>query len=204
MSESEIDTGWIGRRIGKMRAERGWTLATLAARVDLSTTQLSRIESAARQPSIGTLIELARAFGVTLSELVEGEETSNHHLTRRADRVSRQIAGGEASTLSGRYPGLDALVLTLERGKSIPEARHTGEEFLCVLTGTVDLTIDTDTLAALTAGDTVHFPAHLPHTVTNTGKQTAEVLIVATHPPTVTLAAPTADEHPHATKDQPL
>ncbi|MFJ4655807.1 helix-turn-helix domain-containing protein [Nocardia sp. NPDC088792] len=204
MPESEIDTGWIGRRIGKLRSERGWTLAALAARVDLSTTQLSRIESAARQPSIGTLIELARAFGVTLSELVDGEETSRYHLTRNADRITRHIAGGEASTLSGRYPGLDALLLTLQRGSSIPEARHAGEEFLCVLTGTVDLTIDTEKLVSLTAGDTVHFPADLPHIVSNTGEETAEVLIVATHTPTANLPAPGPDKQPHATQGQPL
>ncbi|MFI1919901.1 helix-turn-helix domain-containing protein [Nocardia sp. NPDC020380] len=204
MSESEIDTGWIGRRIAKLRAERGWTLAALAARVELSTTQLSRIESAARQPSIGTLIELARAFGVTLSELVDGEETSRYHLTRSKDRTTREIAGGQASTLSGRYPGLDALLLTLERGASIPEARHAGEELLCVLTGTVDLTIDTEKLTALTAGDTVHFPADLPHIVSNTGEDTAEVLIVATHTPTAALPALGAGEAPHAAQGQPL
>ncbi|MFI9504979.1 helix-turn-helix domain-containing protein [Nocardia sp. NPDC052566] len=180
MTEREIDAGWIGKRIARLRVERGWTQGALAARVDLSTTQLSRIESAARQPSLGTLIELARTFGVTLSELVEDEATTAYHLSRRSERVSREIAGGKLSTLSGHFPGLEAVQLTLDRGSSTPEAQHTGEEFLCVLAGAVDVTVQTDTLA-LSLGDALQFPARLSHVIRNTGEETAEVLIVSTH-----------------------
>ncbi|MFI1919897.1 helix-turn-helix domain-containing protein [Nocardia sp. NPDC020380] len=181
MPEREIDAGWIGRRIAQLRSERGWTLATLADRVDLSTTQLSRIESSARQPSLGTLIELARTFGVTLSELVEDEAPTVYHLTRRTDLVPRQIAGGELSTLSGRFPGIEAMHLALRRGSSTPEAQHAGEEFLCVLAGNVDVTLNTDTLD-LDRGDALQFPARLPHVISNTGDDTAEILIISTHP----------------------
>ncbi|MFJ4655812.1 helix-turn-helix domain-containing protein [Nocardia sp. NPDC088792] len=180
MPEREIDAGWIGRRIAQLRGERGWTLAALAGRVDLSTTQLSRIESSARQPSLGTLIELARTFGVTLSELVEDETTTVYHLTRRADLVPRQIAGGELSTLSGHFPGIEALHLALQCGSATPEAQHSGEEFLCVLAGTVGVTLNTDTLD-LDRGDALQFPARLPHVISNTGEETAEVLIISTH-----------------------
>lgn len=182
MSEREIAAGWIGRRISRLRRGRGWTLAVLAARVDLSTTQLSRIESAVRQPSLGTLIELSRAFGVTLSELVDDEPATTYHLTRRAERTPRQIAGAEITPLSGHFPGLEALHLTLPPHSSAPEARHTGEEWLYILSGAVDVAVHTDTFP-LGPGDALHFPAAIPHSVHNTGGDTAELLVVYTRTP---------------------
>lgn len=178
-------------------------MANLAGRIDLSTTQLSRIESGGRQPSLGTLIELARTFGVTLSELVEDEPTTAYHLVRGGERVSRQIAGGNLSTLSGYFPGLEALLLTLDPHSSAPEARHAGEEWLYVLSGTVDFTVHTDTLA-LSRGDALHFPARLPHSIRNTGGEPAEMLLVCTHTPSANLQPSGTEEAngPRAVKSE--
>ncbi len=181
MSEGQDDVSWIGRRIAQLRSERGWTLATLGGKVDLSTTQLSRIESGARHPSVGTLIEIARAFGVTLSELVAEDRAAPFHLARAGERTSHETANGRLTPLSGDYPGINAVHLTIPVASEAPQARHAGEEWLYVLTGSIDIVI-ADTTTSLERGDAVHFPSRTPHSVRNVGAEPAEALIVSAHP----------------------
>ena len=174
------DHRWIGRRIAQLRRERGWTLAALADRVGLSSTQLSRIESGTRQSSVGTLIEIARAFGVSLSELVADEQPPPFHLVRATERQPRDTANGTLVPLSGRYRGLEAVHLTIPASTRAPqEARHSGEEWLYVLVGTLEIAIGTTTLD-LTSGDAVHFPSQSPHGVRNIGTRPAEILLLST------------------------
>ncbi|WP_273734572.1 helix-turn-helix domain-containing protein [Mycolicibacterium septicum] len=172
------DDSWIGRRVGEYRRDRNWTLAALAEKVGLSTTQLSRIESGTRQPSVGTLIQIAHAFGVSLSRLVDEQYTAPYHLSRAADRAARPGAKG-LTLLSGDFPGLQAVHLTVPTSAEAPDAHHSGEEWVYVLAGTVDIRIGTDTIT-LATGDAIHFPSHTTHRVHNPGDAPAEILLVAT------------------------
>lgn len=173
------DDCWIGRRVGEYRRDRNWTLATLADKVGLSTTQLSRIESGNRQPSVGTLIEIAHAFGVSLSRLVDEQFAAPYHLTRATDRVARPGTNGILAMLSGDFPGLQAVHLVVPTSSNAPDARHSGEEWLYVLTGAIDIQIGSDNVS-LTAGDAIHFPSRTTHRVHNPGDNPAEILLVAT------------------------
>lgn len=179
VAELELhDDSWIGRRVGEYRRDRNWTLATLAEKVGLSTTQLSRIESGTRQPSVGTLIQIAHAFGVSLSRLVDEQYTAPYHLSRAGERVARAGAKG-LTLLSGDFPGLQAVHLTVPTSSDAPDARHSGEEWVYVLTGTVEIRIGTDAIT-LATGDAIHFPSHTTHRVHNPGDVPAEILLVAT------------------------
>jgi len=179
VSDTEDDHSWIGRRIAELRRARGWTLSVLGSKVGLSSTQLSRIESSTRQPSVGTLIEIAQVFGVSLSELVADEQPSPFHLVRQAERKPRETANGTLALLSGTYPGLQAVHLTIPASAEAPQARHPGEEWLYVITGRIEVVIDTTT-RTLEPGDAVHFPSRSPHSVRNIGDQSAEALLIST------------------------
>lgn len=168
------DDTWIGKRVGQYRRDRNWTLATLADKVGLSTTQLSRIESGSRQPSVGTLIEIAHAFGVSLSRLVDDQYTAPYHIARAADPGANGLV-----LLSGDFPGLQAVHLEIPATSQAPEARHSGEEWLYVLTGTVEIRIGTDNIA-LEVGDAIHFPSQATHQVHNPGSVPAHILLVST------------------------
>ncbi|MBY6537914.1 helix-turn-helix transcriptional regulator [Rhodococcus sp. BP-349] len=181
MSAHPTDENWIGRRVARLRRERGWTLAVLGSRVGLSTTQLSRIESGGRQSSVGTLIELARAFGLTLSELVAEEPSGRFHVVRTSEHVPRDTVNGAMTTLSGDYPGLAAVLLTIPPTSHAPEARHDGEEWLYLLQGSVEVTVG-DEGVPLEPGDALHFSSSTTHTVRSVGDAPARVLLVSTNP----------------------
>jgi transcriptional regulator with XRE-family HTH domain len=66
----------MGQRIARLRRERGWTQETLAERSGVARPTIARLEIArgrSRQPSLPTLVRLARAFDITLDELVRGK-----------------------------------------------------------------------------------------------------------------------------------
>ena len=56
----------IGRRIKELRIEKQISQETLAEKVDLSTTYISRIETAERQASLKSLVLIAETFEVTI------------------------------------------------------------------------------------------------------------------------------------------
>lgn len=61
-----------GRRIRELRDARGMNQETLAGLAKLGRISLSRIENGKAEPGLRTLVNLARALDVTVSELLEG------------------------------------------------------------------------------------------------------------------------------------
>lgn len=60
----------VGRRISQLRQERRMALKILGQRTDLPQALLSQIERAETPPSLSDLFRIARAFDITLSELL--------------------------------------------------------------------------------------------------------------------------------------
>ena len=63
-----------GKRIQKLRRERGMTQAQLAERIGISADNLGRIERGLQGVSIDLLIELARFFAVSMDYIALGHE----------------------------------------------------------------------------------------------------------------------------------
>lgn len=62
----------IGARVRKLREDKGWSMDELCLECDMEKTQLHRIETGKYNSTISTLNVIAKALGVTLSELVKG------------------------------------------------------------------------------------------------------------------------------------
>jgi len=59
----------LGRKIFDFRAEKGWSQQTLAGEADLSLRYLAGVERAEENPSLETIIAIARALDVDVGEL---------------------------------------------------------------------------------------------------------------------------------------
>jgi transcriptional regulator with XRE-family HTH domain len=66
---TEDTLGTLARTVRAAREAKRWTLRALATRSGLSKGMLLQIENARTNPSIGTLIRIANAFGVGVWEL---------------------------------------------------------------------------------------------------------------------------------------
>jgi transcriptional regulator with XRE-family HTH domain len=161
------------------RLRRNLTLAQLSELSGVSVGHLSRLENGSRTPTVRLLLQLARALGVSIGELVgETSEQSIVHISRSVDR--RTIEADDTSLQSLSDPSLRALQaveLSLHPGRIGEPATHAGEEWIYVLSGAIELDLN-GSVCALGADDAVHFRADVPHSLRNPHAEGAKVLIV--------------------------
>lgn len=72
-----VDFGAVGARIRACRLEAGMSQERLAELSDLSTPYVSHIERGAKGPSLGALIRLSAALGVTIDYLLAGNQPAD-------------------------------------------------------------------------------------------------------------------------------
>jgi transcriptional regulator with XRE-family HTH domain len=61
----------MARRLKILRRRCGLTQEALAAKAGLSRTYLARLETARQDPTLSTLVKLAKALGVPVTALLE-------------------------------------------------------------------------------------------------------------------------------------
>jgi len=173
----------IGECIRAIREHQGLTLEQAAELSGISKSYLSRLESSERQPSVASLLALSSAFGVPVGTFF-GETEKRAQLAIVASDQARWESNGLAIASCSGYAGssvLDALRVTIDPDRPPPlPARHPGEEWLYVVSGTLRLEYDGDQ-HSLTEGMAAHFNAELPHRLGAHGPP-AEVLLVAAKP----------------------
>jgi transcriptional regulator with XRE-family HTH domain len=173
----------IGECLRATREQRGLTLEQAAELSRISKSHLSRLESSERQPSVASLLALSAAYGVTIGDLFGESEGPTPLAVWPSDQPRHESTGLTLAACSG-YTGsnvIDALRVTVDPNRSPPvPARHPGEEWLYVLSGTLRLEYDGET-HYLSPGTAAHFNAELPHRL-GAEHAPAEVLLVAAKP----------------------
>ncbi|RZS82717.1 XRE family transcriptional regulator [Motilibacter rhizosphaerae] len=163
----------LGARLRELRTQAGATLAEVSAQTGISVSTLSRLESGGRRATLELLLPLARAYGVTLDELVDAPPTGDPRVHLRPVRRH----GATYLPLTRRPGGLQAYkqILPPRWPKSPVLKRHEGYEWLYVLSGRVRLLLGEQDLL-LEAGEVAEFDTRVPHYVGNPGPETAELL----------------------------
>lgn len=175
----------IASRVRAERAQRRWTLDELAARSAVSRRLLVQIEHAEANPSLATLLKLAAALGVTLTELVSQEpEARPVAVTPVQDAMTlwSTEAGSFARLLVSHGP-LELWSWTLTPGdRRASEPHRPGSlELLTVRTGTVALDVG-DHHVEIPAGDSAWFDATWRHAYANPAATAATFTLVVFEP----------------------
>ncbi|AHI02166.1 helix-turn-helix domain-containing protein [Kutzneria viridogrisea] len=84
--------GELGRNVRRMRIERGWTQAELAAAADMTQPAIARFERANAIPTLRVLERIAQALGVEL--VVSLRQPQNRPDTRIAVAAARDQPWG--------------------------------------------------------------------------------------------------------------
>jgi transcriptional regulator with XRE-family HTH domain len=66
----------FGARLTALRDARGWSQASLATKAGMARGYVNRLEAGRQDPSLSTLVALARALSVPLAELVTARRRS--------------------------------------------------------------------------------------------------------------------------------
>jgi len=182
MSDGVIDRGDIDRlvagRLRQVRLDRGLTLTQLAQQTGISVAHLSRIEKGERQPSIGSLLQLARAYGLSIGALVEDLPERDYHLVRAGEATVHESGDVRYGVLSGPHAAISVVTLELPAGTSTAQAHHTGEEWLHALVGRLLLRLG-DHESTLDPGDSVQFDSSVVHSLHNGAKRAVRALIAS-------------------------
>ncbi len=184
-SNSGISNDALGERIRRLRLARDLTLRQVGERAGVSPTHLSEIERGKTSPTVGALARIARALGEDTSRLIESGSGPTVVVTRRSERILSLDGGGALHSFSASIDPCDLTVAEIDipAGGVSPRQADRGEEFILVLEGGVELTLD-DERHLLGEGDAIHYAASRPHRIRNGGSTVARLLWV-TSPPAV-------------------
>jgi transcriptional regulator with XRE-family HTH domain len=181
---AEPDAGLLGRRVKQLRAARGWSLEAMARSSGVSRSMLSQIERDQANPTLTVTLRIARAFGMTIGELVESPGiTSSVQVIRASDRaqVYRSDKACQIRTLSplNLEKDVEFYDVELKAGGALRSAPHFEgtREFLTVLKGSVRVESGSDS-EELERGDSANYRADLPHAIVNLGRTEAQVFLV--------------------------
>jgi transcriptional regulator with XRE-family HTH domain len=138
----------LGARIGRRRAERGFTQAELADRVGISRVAVSHLESSRTVPSERTVALLAGIFGCEPHELVADTD----YPTSKAERLP--VVAARYTEVEHQLALLEAefrLVEKLPAATALRERRRLVEEWGPLLRALLAHTVDARERDALQA-----------------------------------------------------
>ncbi len=160
----------LGKRIQQHRTNKGLTLQELAEKTGLTKGYLSKIENSEKAPPVSTLINLAKALNINLSEIFgETEENIPICLVKKSDRrmIARDgsVFGYAYQTVAHpfRNKHMEPYFLTLPlHPKENVLFQHKGEELLFVLEGTMRF-FHGEKEFIVEEGDCIYFDGNIPH-----------------------------------------
>ena len=174
----------LGRRVKKLRGDRGWSLDNLAQASGVSRSMLSEIEREKANPTLAVTYRIASAFGMGIAELIEtSERQAAIQVVRTTDRgqVYRSDKNCQIRTLSplNLEKDVEFYEVTVRPGAELRSTPHYEgtREFLTVEKGSIRLE-SADDSADLQPGDSATYRADVPHSIINIGEGDAVLFLV--------------------------
>lgn len=172
------------------RLELGFTLEDLARQTGLSVSFLSRLETGklARVTAVD-LMRVATALQTPVVTFFLDESRDRVMVTRAGERrqavrnVSRAGEVTQEFLVDARNVKMEPTLIDVppraDSGKAIT---HEGEEFVTVLRGELVFFVGDDARYELAEGDTIYYPATLPHRWENRTRRRVRFMAVSTPP----------------------
>ena len=175
----------IGHLLRDARLRRRMTLVELSEATGLTKGFVSEVERDRAKPSIASLVRICRALEISLGSLFDEPSTV---YVPKGERTRIDWGQGvvEQRVTTKAEPRLEVLDQTIEPGGGAGDEPYspTGAEieFVLVLRGRLDVIVDGE-LFELSAGDSLTFPARVPHTFRNPSTRTSTRAIWVLSPP---------------------
>ncbi|GAA4686326.1 XRE family transcriptional regulator [Streptomyces chumphonensis] len=162
----------IAPRLRSARLKKGVSLADLARTTGISTSTLSRLESAQRKPSLELLLPITAALGIPLDEIVAAPRILDPRVPQQPTRKDGRVL----VPLSRQQGEPRAYKMTIPAHDSEPHLRtHDGYEWLYVLRGRLRVKLS-DQDFVMGAGEAAEFDCRIPHWFGAAGRGSVEVL----------------------------
>lgn len=179
------------RAIRQARIAQGLSLRALSARAGMPYSTLSKLENGKMALTYDKLIRLALALNLDLQDMFANVDQASAPVAvgRRSVTRAGEERDADSQQHSHHYPAADLLgkmmipIIIDVRAQSIAElggfVRHAGEEFLFVLSGTMELHSDLYAPLALGPGDSVYFDSGMAHGYVRTSSEPCKILSIS-------------------------
>lgn len=176
----------IGKKIKRLRLQRGLTQEELADRCELSKGFISLLERDLTSPSIATLMDILESLGSDLRTFFS--ETGEEKLVfGENDIFVKEDPEGIRGSIRWLVPSaqkndMEPILLELgPGGETAEDDPHEGEEFGYVLSGSLKIILG-DRIERVKRDESFYFRPTAPHRLVNAGKTSCRVLWVSTPP----------------------
>jgi len=175
--------GPLGSRLRRLRLEKGHSLSQVAKAVALSIGFLSALERGHMSASIATLRRLANFYRVNILSLFDAAATSPNRVRAGERKILDAGPGVRMELLAWGDVVMEPHLFRIAPGAGSGDSyAHEGEEFLFVLRGALEITLDGGEPTELRAGDSFYFASNVRHRWMNRGKREVLVLWINTPP----------------------
>ena len=162
----------IGQSISEIRKEKKLTLKDVSVMSGVATSLISQIENNKANPSLSTLMALAKAFDVNVADFFIKEAPKAHGIVVRSSErpLIRQVVDGKLYLLNHELVnGMEFLYCTFDKGGSSStelEVHSHGHEIGFVISGKLKVELGEE-IYVLNTGDSITYDATRPHRITN-------------------------------------
>jgi transcriptional regulator with XRE-family HTH domain len=182
------------RALRQARISQGLSLRALSARAGLPYSTLSKLENGKMALTYDKMIRLAQALNLDLQDIITDPSpaTAPAGVGRRSVTRAGEERDAESERHVHHYPAADLLgkmmipIIIDVQARSVEElgglVRHSGEEYLYVLKGTMELHSDLYAPLPLGPGDSIYFDSGMAHGYVRTSGAPCTVLAVCAGP----------------------
>lgn len=189
--DAELDA--IGRQLKEMRRRQRMTISDLSKQTGVSVSYISKIENGQATPSYDVIKRISDTLQLGFEDVVQpGDKpnlTGRKTVTRKTEGVmftSGQYdyrAHGTELAHKGMCP-LEIVVHARDVDEFDHWSKHNGEEFIYVLSGTIEVHTEHYAPFRLSEGDSSYFDSSMAHVYVSVSDEDARVLSISHDPAT--------------------
>ncbi|HEY1263150.1 MAG TPA: cupin domain-containing protein [Terriglobales bacterium] len=174
--------GAIGVHLRQLRTRRALSLSHVARSVGISVGFLSALERSHMTASVGTLRKLARFYKTNILDFFDPAESNSRLVQPQKRKVLEAGPGVRMELLAWGDTVMEPHLFRIApRAGSGESYTHEGEEFLYVLRGELQISVEEDEYR-LKTGDSFYFESTVSHRWRNPGRSETLVLWINTPP----------------------
>jgi DNA-binding transcriptional MerR regulator/quercetin dioxygenase-like cupin family protein len=172
-----------GQRFRRLRLRRKLSLSKVARATGVSVGFLSALERGQMRCSISTLRRIARFYKTNIMSLFETNDVPQRHVRPSDRRILETSPGVRMELLAWGNTVMEPHLFRIKPGGGSGESyAHEGEEFLHVLRGEFEISLNGRERYLLKSGDSLYFESSTPHRWKNPGRTESWILWVNTPP----------------------
>jgi quercetin dioxygenase-like cupin family protein len=170
-------------KMKKLRVRKRISLEDLATKTGYSEEYLSQIENNEVLAPVSVILSVSQALSIASEDFLatkEEKRTRRRELKQRRESFEKRAENYsyEVLTPQGKHKHLNAFKVTIQPQQDLAmvEYHHLGEEFIYVLSGTLELKVGRLTYK-LEAEESIHFDSSKAHRLRSLSKEPTVILV---------------------------